>query len=31
FEPENTDTSVMPEETDGYYLDWQVGLDGNDE
>ncbi|QSW98031.1 ABC transporter substrate-binding protein [Haloterrigena alkaliphila] len=22
FEPENTDTSRMPEETNGYYLDW---------
>lgn len=27
FEPKNTDTSVMPEETNGYYLDWQVGLE----
>ncbi|QLD86753.1 twin-arginine translocation signal domain-containing protein [Natronomonas halophila] len=27
FEPENTDTSIMPTETDGYYLDWHVGLE----
>ena len=26
FEPKNTDTSRMPEETDGYYLDWQTEL-----
>lgn len=27
FEPKNTDTSVMPEESTGYYLDWQEALD----
>lgn len=27
FEPQNTDTSTMPAETNGYYLDWQVGLE----
>ncbi|WP_049922954.1 ABC transporter substrate-binding protein [Halopiger djelfimassiliensis] len=24
FEPENTDTSRMPEETNGYYIDWHA-------
>jgi len=27
FEPKNTDTSVMPEESTGYYLDWQTELE----
>ena len=27
FEPKNTDTSRMPAETNGYYLDWHVELD----
>ncbi|OVE84624.1 ABC transporter substrate-binding protein [Natronolimnobius baerhuensis] len=27
FEPENTDTSRMPGDATGYYLDWQVNLD----
>jgi peptide/nickel transport system substrate-binding protein len=27
FEPKNTNTEIMPEETNGYYLDWQVGLE----
>ncbi|WP_137289602.1 ABC transporter substrate-binding protein [Natronorubrum halophilum] len=27
FEPKNTDTSRMPSETNGYYLDWQVNLE----
>ena len=27
FEPKNTDTSKMPNEANGYYLDWQVNLD----
>ncbi|RKD95368.1 ABC transporter substrate-binding protein [Halopiger aswanensis] len=27
FEPKNTDTSRMPNEATGYYLDWQVNLD----
>jgi len=29
FEPRNTDTSGMPEENNGYYLDWQVELSEN--
>jgi len=29
FEPKNTDTSGMPEENNGYYLDWQVELSEN--
>lgn len=29
FEPRNTDTSRMPEETSGYMLDWQVELSDN--
>jgi|GEM_PF-655259 len=27
LEPENTDTSVMPEETNGFYLDWDTHLE----
>ena len=27
FEPKNTNTSTMPAETNGYYLDWQTGLE----
>ncbi|MFC6906084.1 ABC transporter substrate-binding protein [Halalkalicoccus tibetensis] len=27
FEPENTNTELIPEEADGYYLDWQTELD----
>lgn len=27
FEPKNTDTSRMPEETSGYMIDWQAELD----
>ncbi|MFC4544294.1 ABC transporter substrate-binding protein [Halosolutus amylolyticus] len=27
FEPKNTDTSKMPGEANGYYLDWQENLD----
>jgi len=30
-EPKNTDTSGMPGETNGYYLDWQVELSENQE
>lgn len=28
FEPENTDTSLIPTEADGYYLDWQKAAEG---
>jgi peptide/nickel transport system substrate-binding protein len=31
FEPKNTDTSGMPEENNGYYLDWQAELSENSE
>lgn len=27
FEPENTNTELIPEQADGYYLDWQVEMD----
>ena len=27
FEPKNTDTSTMPAETNGYYLDWDDFLE----
>jgi len=27
FEPKNTDTSKMPNEANGYYLDWQANLE----
>ncbi|MDZ5813189.1 ABC transporter substrate-binding protein, partial [Halorubrum sp. AD140] len=27
LEPRNTETSVMPEETNGFYLDWQSNLE----
>ncbi|MFC7071949.1 ABC transporter substrate-binding protein [Halovenus rubra] len=29
FEPKNTDTSGMPEDNNGYYLDWHVNLSEN--
>ncbi|WP_247003965.1 ABC transporter substrate-binding protein [Halosolutus gelatinilyticus] len=31
FEPKNTDTSGMPGDNNGYYLDWHVELSENDE
>ena len=31
FEPKNTNTGVMPAETNGYYLDWQTGLEDGEQ
>ena len=31
FEPRNTNTSGMPGETNGYYLDWQTGLEDGEQ
>ena len=31
FEPRNTNTSTMPGEANGYYLDWQVGLEDGEQ